>query len=203
MKKTFLGLMAICTMFAFTSCKDKAAAGANEGGETTEVSGETGLEGTWEGDVSALMASAGEDIAKAFQNSTMIMKLDGSNITMDMDMNGTVEEGGMSITMGMKVNFEGPYTSTDNTITADYAKCTPKFDIYKLDIKGDEQTMAAMEAAGMGSEQMKQAMQEQMKPENLKEMVKDFNATIKYAMPDSKTLILTDEKGQEMKFTRK
>ncbi len=202
MKKTFLGLMAVCALM-FTSCKEKAAAGADGESATTEASSETGIEGTWEGDVTSLMASAGEDIAKAFQNSTMIMKLDGSKMTMDMDMNGTIEENGMSMSIGMKANFEGSYTSTENTITADYEKCTPKFEIYKLDIKGDEQTMAALEAAGMSSEQMKQAMQEQMKPENIKDLVKDFNATIKYSMPDSKTLILTDEKGQDMKFTRK
>ena len=202
MKKTFFGLLALCAMFAFSSCKDKAAT-AN--GETTEASAseQTGLEGTWVADAKAMMASTDKSLEESCEKAELIMSLDGKNLTMSFDILCNVTEKDMNLVMGIKADFDGPYTSTDNTITADYKEVVPKVDLYKFEMNLDAETKAMMEAVGMTEDAMKEEFTKNMTPENMKDMAKSFNATINYQMPDSKTLILTDEKGEKVTFTRK
>lgn len=201
MKKTFLGLMALCAVFAFTSCKDKAASSA-EGTDAALVE-ETGIKGIWVADAKSMMENAGEDVAKMCEKSDLMMVIDDDNVNMSFDFLCSANENGLGITMGIKASFESAYTSTDNTITCDYTKSTPKVDLYKFEIDADEQTKAMLEAAGMSEESMQEMFKAQMTPENFKDMTKTLNNTINYEQPDNNTLILIDEKGQKVEFTRK
>lgn len=211
MKKTFFGMMAVCAMMVFASCgsknenkdaKDGAKAEA-QAGESSEASTEgVGLVGTWVADASSMMGDD-EEMKQMFQKCEAVMTIDGQTITTAFDMYGKVEEKGLSLTIGMKADGAAPYTADEETITVNYSETVPNIDLYEFKIDADEQTKAMMEAAGMGEESMKAMIQEQMKPENVKEMYDKMSNTSKYKMPDNNTLIIFEDNGEQIEFKRK
>lgn len=172
----FFGFVATCVMCILAAC------------------GGPKLEGTWVADGKSFFG----DEAKDFKTAELVMTLDGTNMKMDFNIE-MVEEKEMKMEMAFKVTGECPYTADDTAIHGDFTKGKTSAEITKFVV--DEEMKKMLEKAGMTEEQMKESFKNEMKPND---MFKDLGAEdLKIKELTDTKLVLTDNKGKDMTFTRK
>lgn len=181
MKKIIFGLFTLCFVMLLACC--------NNGPK---------LEGTWVGDAKTLM---GEDV-KEFQKAELCLTFDAQHMTMVVNMEGKIDEGkDSSMEIGVKANVEYNYTRNGDKLDVKVGDKKPSVEITKFKMTLDEETQKLMEKMGMTEEKMKEELTKEMKPE---EMTKDLpNGTITIKELTETTLVITDESGKDLSFTRK
>lgn len=199
MKKVFC-LIALCVM-CFTSMATQRAYAADKANQTN-TQATPSLIGTWVANGRQFMENDRE-MQEMFQKANLTFTFTATALSIGFDLEGKVEEEGVNMELGVKVNGKGTYKKSGNKISVIFANSKPTANLYKFKLNLDAETKAAMEAMGMGDEYFKKMFNQEIQKAGFEDMYKQIAGETTIKELTASTLILTDEKGIDMVFHRK
>lgn len=157
--------------------------------------------GTWITDGKELPGFAAAD----FQKADYIFTFNSNgNIAITTDVIMAQSEDGIDMTLGMKTDMRGTYKKTGDTISLSIDDKLTKLNLCQFDLNLSPDMEKALAAMGVTKQQLKTALQKEF---NSQEMTKMFSGAnlggLTIVSVTSSTLVLTDEGGTTMTFTRK
>lgn len=159
--------------------------------------------GTWITDGKEILGFEEND-AEAKKADLIFTFNSNGNTTITIDVLMAQAEDGIEMTLGMKADMRGTYKKTGDTISLNIDDKLTKFNLYQFDLKLSPDMENALAAMGMNKQQLKQALQKEFSSQEMTKMFSGENlGSLSILSVTSSTLVLTDEGGTTMTFTRK
>ena len=164
---------------------------------------ENGLLGTWEAKVKSLTENMNVGIARHIDGADMFMTLEEERMSVRCNIYGSAVFQGMSISVGIKATFGADYVVEGDSLFFDYSENDLDVDVYSVHVNADENVRAAMEAMGVSESGIREMLTDRVRPDNFRQVMGYIGDRVAYQLTDKKTLVLTDQSGKQMHFTRK
>lgn len=194
MKKSLLTIITL-TLMLFAMSVDCQAQKKNS---------KPNLKGTWvANDISSFI---GEKMPPGSNVVLTLSFADAKNMSLAINLEMSMDDGGMKMELGINASVKGTYTiSGDKNEELNLNKSAekPTCDIYKLDLSLSPEQEAALAAAGMSADGIKNIFKTQFASQNPIESIDLDNEKLIITECTAKTLTLKDDKGQSISFTKK
>lgn len=154
--------------------------------------------GTWVTDGTCLLD--GEEAAEAKKAELYLTFKANGTTAMAFDVLMEVDEDGVHMTLGMKVNVPGTYKKTGNNIKMNMNAKQTNVNFYKFDINLTQEMEQALAAMGMTKQQLKTAFQQQFPAQDISNLLSGDLNIIKLT---NTTLEVIEDDGVTLTFTRK
>lgn len=164
---------------------------------------ETGIRGTWMAKVKSLADNMHVDIARHIDGCEMNMTFNESTADVRCNIFGSATFQGVSISVAIKVVFGADYTVEGDSIFFDYEGHDLDVDVYSVHVNADDNVRAAMDAMGVNSASIREMLTDRINPNSFRQLMGYIGDSAHYELSDNKTLVLTDDNGRQMQFTRK
>ncbi len=195
MKKVFV-LLVLCTMsFCTISANDYVT-------EPKTVQSKASILGSWVTDGLKYITDGSED-EKVFEKAELIFRFTPSSIIVTFDIQASFAEDDIKMQCGISIEGEGTYSKKKNDLSIDCTGAKPKIDLYKFKLDVDEETRAALAVMGANEDFFKNMLKEQMNQSGASEMYKAIEGKLKITELTSDTMVVVDEKGKALSFTRR
>ncbi len=202
MKKVFTTILLACAMMSVgTLCASAQKSNSKKTAKTTTVATPS-LQGTW---VCTEMTSIfDEEISSMMPKTNLTLTFGASDFSLLFDILATPNKDGMSMEMGMNFGMKGSYTKKDKSITLSPNPESVNIDLYKFSINLPEEQKSAMKAMGITEESLKAMIANGIKNDKSVSTISDaFTKPLTITEHTATTLVLTNEDGKALPFTRK
>lgn len=202
MKKLFTTILLVCAFMSIGTLSASAQkSNSNKPVKTVSVA-KPSLQGNWVcNDAKSMMGDEMEDVIK---NVNFKLTFGASDFSLLFDFVAAPVQDGMAMEMGIKLSFNGTYSKKDKSL---YLKPNPesvKTDLYKFSINLPEEQKAAMKAMGVTEESLKAMIAQGIKDDKSVQSISDaMSQPLVIKELTNTTLVLTDEEGKTLTFTRK
>ena len=164
---------------------------------------EVSLLGTWEAKVKSLTENMNTGIARHIDGCDMFMTFEETRMSARCNIYGSAVFQGVSISVGIKATFGADYTVEGDSLIFDYEDNEFDVDVYSVHVNADENVRAAMDAMGVNESGIREMLTDRVRPDNFRQIMGYIGERVAYQLVDKKTLVLTDNDGKQMQFTRK
>ena len=195
MKKIFkrFAILSLATVLAGMAAPTQAVAQKAKAEQSTQS-----LTGTWVADMKSMM-----DNSVQYKKSDVIFTFSGSNVKIGIDIQAERQQGTMAIDMGIRVNGKAAYKKDGRYLKIKSTDTKPSVDFYKCKLVADEATKAALAERGITQQSLKKMIQQNMNLGEYTNTLRLFHGDLYIVEHTATTLVLSDDSGTKISFTKK
>lgn len=197
MNRTSILLLTIALALSIP-CNARLAKSENSPALVSTVA-EAKLQGTWVSDAHQWFNDKSLD---SFETADLVFEIAPKQIKMTFNLSGKMESDGFTMDLGFRMTGNYAYKKTGNTIEMKSNGNKPKFSITQFKFHVDEETRAALNAAGVTDDFFKKELEKQFTTGEINEVFKTIEGTFTITTLTPTTLVLTDTEGESIKFKR-
>lgn len=195
--------IAICLMCMLAALPVSVVGASPSASVVMAPQSEVGLEGNWVAKVKSLTDNMNINIARHIDGCDMNMTLEDSKMSVRCNIYGSAMFQGMSISVGIRAVFGADYTVEGDSLFFDYGDNEMDVDVYSVHVNADDNVRAAMDAMGVSEGSIRDMLTDRLQPESFRTLIGYIGESVRYELPDKKSLTLTDSAGHQIQFSRK
>lgn len=161
---------------------------------------EASIIGTWVTDGAQFMD---EDDQARFQKAEFVFAFTKSAVSCTMIFEGTFTESNVPMTLGVEVSGNGYYKKRGKLLDISFEDATVACKVNKFGLNVDNETKAKLNEAGLDENMLKSLFEAELKKNDWAESFESIKGKLVISQLTSTTLVLTDEKGKTLTFTRR
>lgn len=217
--RKLIQLLTLCTIMVLGSISNTAQAQRSVPGKsrtaaskprttaTAKPQSAPSILGTWVTDVLQFLGADEENEMDFTKGNVYFTYAAGNVLHIRMQIEGKMEQEGMSMEMGVDVRSDGSYKKSGNDITIESDPATVKVELTKFNLKLSDEMKAGLSALGMTEASITKMVKDESTKNmqnisDFKEAMSEIEGTFTIKSLTATTMAVTDETGKTLTFTR-